>query len=200
MQFCNQCGARVARAVPDGEERERWVCPGCGTIHYENPKTVVGCIVEHEGGILLCKRAIEPARGGWTMPAGYQEVDESAVQGAVRETREEALAEVEVVAPHAWLDVPHIGQSYALFHARLRGASWGVGQESLETRLFDVAELPWAELAFPVITMALRLFVDDRAQDRSRVHVGVVRWNGSGSRFDAGNYRLEDHIALPVQR
>lgn len=199
MRFCNQCGARVERLVPAGEERERWVCPGCGAIHYENPKTVVGCIVEHAGSILLCRRAIEPARGRWTMPAGYQEVDESAVQGAVRETREEALADVDVVAPHAWLDVPHIGQAYALFHARLREERYGVGHESLETRLFDPAAIPWDELAFPVITMALRLFVDDRAEGRSRVHVGVVRWNGTEPRFDAANYRLEDHIALPVQ-
>ncbi len=200
MKFCTDCGAPLELAVPPGDDRRRSVCTKCGSIHYLNPKTVAGCVVEHEGKILLCRRAIEPAPGRWTIPAGYMELEESQVEGALRETREEAQAEVEVVAPHAYLDIPHISQTYAVFRARLLGAGYGAGAESLEARLFDVESIPWDELAFPVVTFALRLFIEDRESGRSRVHVGVVRWNGNGSRYDAAEYHLEEHMALALDR
>jgi ADP-ribose/FAD diphosphatase len=178
----------------------RAVCTHCGTIHYENPKTVVGCVVEHEGRILLCRRAIEPARGLWTVPAGYTELGESQVQGAIRETREEADAEIDIAAPHAYLDIPHISQTYAIFRARLLGGKFGCGVESLESRLFALDDLPWDELAFPVVSFVLKLFVEDVKSGSPSVHLGIVRWNGQGSRYDAGQYDLEDHMAVPLGR
>lgn len=200
MRFCSQCGARLERRVPPGDDRERDACPACGAIHYENPKTVAGCVVEHEGRVLLCKRAIEPGLGLWTVPAGFTELRESQVEGALRETLEEADAEVEVLAPHAWLDIPHISQTYALFRARLLTGEYGAGNESLEARLFDLDAIPWDDLAFPVVHFALRLFVDDVRAGRRRVHVGVVRWSGDGSRYDAARYALEDHRAYALER
>jgi ADP-ribose/FAD diphosphatase len=120
------------------------------------------------------------------------------VEGARRETREEALAEVEVIAPHAYLDLPHIGQSYALFRAHLRAPDFGPGAESLEVKLFDPEQLPWDELAFPVVHRALKLWLGDRAAGRQRVHLGVVKWNGEGSRFDPTQCDLLDHLSVPL--
>jgi ADP-ribose/FAD diphosphatase len=183
-------------------------------VHFENPKVVACCLVEHDGRLLLCRRAIEPQHGLWTVPAGFLELREGVVEGARRETREEALADVEVVAPHAYLDLPHIGQTYALFRARLRappgvppaapaGAplntpAFGPGAESLAVELFDPDRLPWDELAFPVVHYALKLWLEDRAEGRHRVHLGVVKWSGAGSRFDALNCALLDHLGVPL--
>jgi ADP-ribose/FAD diphosphatase len=198
VRYCSRCGAGTVAEIPPGEDRERPVCPKCRHVHYENPKVVVGCVVEHLGNVLLCRRAIEPARGRWTLPGGYLELHESAIEGAVRETREEARAEVEVVAPHAFLDVPNISQVYALYRARLVAPGYGSGAESLEVGLFHAEEIPWDELSFPVVNFALRLWNEDRRAGRHDVHVAVVRWNGAGSRYDVREYALEDHIATPV--
>ena len=199
MKHCPQCGARVAHRVPDGDDRERAVCPACGHVHYENPRVVVGCIVEHEGAVLLCRRAIEPASGRWTLPAGYLELGESAVAGAVRETREEACAAVEVLAPHSFLDLPHIGQLYAIYRARLVDEHFAAGEETDETLLFDLASIPWDELAFPSIRFALELYVADREQERHQVHMGVVHYNGAGARFDARSYELRERVSVRVE-
>lgn len=184
--------------MPEGDDRPRAVCPACETIHYENPRPVVGCVVEAGERLLLCRRAIEPAHGLWTIPAGYQEIGETTVEGAKRETREEACAEVEVTAPHAFLDIPHIGQTYSIFRSRLVGEAFEAGPESLEVALFERSEVPWGELAFPVVTYALKLFLEDREQGLDRVHLGVLRWGGSGSRFDPAEYVLADHLPVSL--
>jgi ADP-ribose/FAD diphosphatase len=198
VRFCPRCGTAVEPRIPEGEDRERPVCPRCDLVTYVNPKVVVGCVVEHRETVLMCRRAIEPAKGRWTLPGGYLELHESAVEGALRETREEALAEVEVVAPHAFLDVPNISQMYAIFRANLVEPSFGPGAESLEVRQFKAEDVPWDELSFPVVHFALRLWADDLRAGRRDVHVGVVRWNGEGSRWDSRQYALENHIATPV--
>ncbi len=198
MKFCSHCGAPLVRRIPPGDDRPRAVCEGCGTIHYENPRAVVGCLIEHKGGILLCRRAIEPARGRWTAPAGFLELGESAPAGALRETREEALAEAAIQALFCQLDLPHIGQSYLFYRARLLRETFAPGSESLEVGLFEPAALPWGELAFPVVDTALRLFLEDMAAGLWRSHHGLLRWSGEGSRYDAANYRLEEHLAVPL--
>jgi ADP-ribose/FAD diphosphatase len=186
------------REVPEGDDRERAICSRCRWIHFENPKMVVGCLVEHERQLLLCRRSIEPGRGRWTVPAGFLELDEGLAEGALRETREEALARAEIIAPHATLDLPHIGQIYTLFRARLVDARFGAGHETLEAALFDLDALPWDELAFPVVHFALELLLEDRRRGCPRVHVAKLDWIGSGSRFDPGNYRLGDHLDVPL--
>ena len=119
MKFCSQCSAPVALRIPDGDALPRHVCTACGTIHYQNPKMVVGCIPEWEDKVLLCRRAIEPRRGMWTVPAGFMENGETTFQGAIRETLEEANARVEVDSLYALYNIPHISQVYLLFRARL---------------------------------------------------------------------------------
>jgi ADP-ribose pyrophosphatase YjhB (NUDIX family) len=198
MKFCSTCGQALVLTVPPGEDRQRACCVACGSVHYQNPKTVVGCLVEHEERVLLCRRAIEPARGRWTLPAGFLELDESLPEGAARETREEACAEVEVLAPHAVFDLLHIGQIYALFRARLLEPEVAAGSESLEVRWFAPGELPFSELAFPVIHFALERYLEDRAHGVARLHQGVLRWSGQGSRFDAVNYALDRYRAWPI--
>jgi len=174
------------------------VCTRCDRIHYVNPRVVVGCLVEHEGGLLLCRRAIEPAHGLWTPPAGYLEVGESAAEGARRESREEANVDVEILAPHSWYDLPHIGQLYQFFLARLRRPGFSPGSESLEVAVHPPEAIPWSELAFPVVHFALRAWLEDRAAGRRRLHLGSLEWSGSGSRFDPANYDLRGGMVLPL--
>jgi len=194
MKYCSECGARTERAIPEGEDRERHVCRSCDTVHYQNPRNVVGCLIEDGDRILLCRRAIEPARGRWTPPAGFLEIGEGLVAGAVRETWEEARARAAVFAPHTYLDLPHIGQCHVFYRARLAEPGFEAGPESLEVRWFEANELPWAELAFPVTHICLRLWLEQR----EAVHHGVVHWNGEGSRFDPEMYELREHIASPL--
>ena len=198
MKFCPLCAAPLEERVPAGDDRPRKVCPACDAVHYENPRPVVGCMIEHEERVLLCRRAIEPARGLWTVPAGYLELGEAAVDGALRETREEACADASVIAPHAYFDLPHIGQTYALFRARLARPEIAAGAESLEVGFFGWDEIPWGELAFPVVHFALRLLDDDRRAGARHLHLGIVRWLGRGSRFDPSSYELQDHRRVPI--
>lgn len=174
------------------------VCTACGKIHYVNPLPIVGCLVERDDEVLLCRRAIEPALGKWTPPAGFLELGESSLDGARRETFEEAGAEVEIIAPHAHLDLPHIGQTYFWYRARLRAPLQPPGAESSEVRWFRYDALPWDELAFPVVHEGLRLRVADRDAAATHMHLGVLVWRGSGSRYCASNYDLRDHLELPL--
>ncbi len=189
MRFCSQCGAPVVQRIPDGDDRPRYVCDACSTIHYQNPKLVVGCIPEWEGRILLCRRAIEPRRGLWTLPAGFMENGETTQEGAARETLEEAQARVAIGAPYALFNLPHINQVYLIFRAQLLGGEFAPGPESLETRLFSAAEIPWAELAFPVIKETLKLYQGDCSRPQSGLHSGDIVRAGDG----IGHYRVTLH-------
>jgi ADP-ribose pyrophosphatase YjhB (NUDIX family) len=193
MNFCSQCGAKVEQRIPAGDDRPRHVCTACEHIHYENPRMVVGCIIEQDGKLMMCKRAIEPRHGYWTVPAGFLELGESAPQGAVRETREEALARVEVIAPYAHFDVPRIGQAYLLYRARMLEPDYGPGPESLEVRFMAPDELPWDDLAFPVVKAALELYLEDMREGRFRAHHAVLARGASWHDFT-----IDDHIALRV--
>jgi ADP-ribose/FAD diphosphatase len=193
MAFCSRCGQATERRVPANEDRERDVCCACGVIHYQNPRMVVGCIVEHDGRVLMCRRAIEPRRGLWTLPAGFLELGESAIEGAVRETFEEARARVRVVAPYAHFDVPHIGQAYILYRAELSEPGFGPGPESLDVELFALDQVPWTEIAFPVVRLSLELLQEDLAARCYRTHQGrLIR------EPDAPAFVLRDHLALRV--
>ena len=200
MGFCIECAAPLERAIPEGDDRLRDVCTACGYVHYVNPKIVTGCILMHEDRVLLCRRAIEPASGKWTFPAGFLEVEESQAEGAKRETWEESGVNVEVTAPHAFLDIPHISQTYTVFRGNLIDSSGTPGHETSEIAYFALDEIPWEEISFPVVAMALRLFVDDEQNDRQCVHTGVMRWRGTGSRYDVREYDLKRHVALEVRR
>lgn len=144
------------RAVPDGDTRERLICPSCGFIQYENPKIVVGSVARWDDRLLLCRRAIMPRRGFWTLPAGYLELNESAHEGAVREAWEEARARIVIESLLAVYNVPRISQVQLIYRARLASADVAAGPESEAVGLFAWDEIPWAELAFPSVRWALQ--------------------------------------------
>jgi ADP-ribose pyrophosphatase YjhB (NUDIX family) len=175
MNFCSSCGSgRLEFRIPDGDHLPRFVCPDCGTIHYRNPKIVVGCLPEWGDRILLCRRAIEPRHGLWTLPAGFLENGETLSAGAVRETIEEANARVELGDLYTVINLPQIGQIYMMFRARLLDLAFGPGPESLEVRLFGEAEIPWESLAFRTIARTLRNFFLDRRFDRFPLRLSTL--------------------------
>ncbi len=173
MNYCSGCGQPVSRRTPDGDTHERWVCDACETIHYQNPLVVVGCVPERDGKILLCKRAIEPRYGYWTMPAGFMELGESLAQGAARETLEEACAEVEIGHMFASVDVVDAGQVHVFFTAKLLG-DFAAGAESLEVGLFSEDEIPWQDVAFHSGRFALEKYFEDKGQNNG-VHLHELR-------------------------
>ena len=185
MNFCSNCGARVECRIPPGDNLPRYVCAGCGTIHYENPKIVVGCIPEWEDRILLCRRAIEPRHGLWTVPAGFMENGETTTQGAMRETLEEASARVEILGLYALFNIPHINQVYMLYRARLLDLDFHAGAETLETRLFVEGDVPWDTLAFATVRRTLQHYFSDRGAGQFRFHMGTVSPMEKGPVSDA---------------
>lgn len=160
----------MARRVPPGDNLPRWVCDACGEIHYQNPKLVVGTVPEHEGRILLCRRAIEPRYGYWTLPAGYMENAESAAQAALRETQEEAGASIELGAPCALISIPRVNQVHLFYRARLLNLEFKPGDETLEVGLYDEAGIPWKEIAFRTVELALRHWLADRRAGVAAFH------------------------------
>jgi ADP-ribose pyrophosphatase YjhB (NUDIX family) len=152
------------RRVPDGDTMERYVCGDCGHIYYTNPKIVVGSVVTFEEKFLLCRRAIEPRRGFWTLPAGFLEEHETPEDGARREAREEAEADIEINALLAVYAVPHISQVQLMYRARLAQPVFAAGPESLEVKLFTWDEIPWNEIAFPSVRWALEHYRAARDQ------------------------------------
>jgi ADP-ribose pyrophosphatase YjhB (NUDIX family) len=146
---------RFVRRRPEGDDRERLTCTACGFIAYENPKVVVGSVVGVEGGVLLCRRAIEPRRGFWTIPAGYLEMNETVSEGAAREAWEEARARIALDGVLAVYSVARLGQVQVIFRARLAEPGFAAGPESLDVRAFAWDEIPWDDIAFPTVRWAL---------------------------------------------
>ena len=174
MKFCSHCGRTVSLKVPAGDHLPRYVCEGCGAVHYQNPKLVVGCVPEHEGRILLCRRAIEPRLGYWTIPAGFMENGETSQEGARRESREEALAEVEIGSLLAVVHVLHADQVHVMFRAHLPAPQFGAGAESLEVMLCDEADVPWQDIAFRSVDFALRRYFEDRRRGIEQHHFTAI--------------------------
>ncbi len=174
IRFCSNCGAAVTQRVPEGDTYTRYVCDSCSSIHYQNPKMVVGCIPEWEDRILLCRRAIEPRHGLWTVPAGFMENGETTAEGAARETLEEANARVEIIGCYAMFNIPHINQVYILFRARLLDLDFHPGAESLETELVSEADVPWDRLAFQTVRNTLRHYFTDKRAGHFGFHMGTI--------------------------
>ena len=175
MKFCSECGSpRIEWRVPDGDTVPREVCDACGAIHYRNPKVVVGCLATWEERVLLCRRAIEPRHGLWTLPAGVMENGESLAAGAARETIEEARARVDVGELYTVISLPQISQVYVMFRSRLLDLDFGPGPESLEVRLFTEDEIPWDRIAFRTISRTLRTVVLDRRDGAFPLRVSVL--------------------------
>lgn len=184
MKFCSECAAPIEIKIPADDNHARHVCTQCGTIHYQNPKMVVGTLPvwdqDNELQILLCRRAIEPRRGFWTLPAGFMENQETSSEAAIRETQEEAGATIELYDLFSILNVPHVDQVHLFYRARLLNAQFEAGTESLEVKLFRESEIPWDEIAFATVSHTLRFFFEDlrrpldstrcETQQRFRLH------------------------------
>jgi ADP-ribose pyrophosphatase YjhB (NUDIX family) len=187
MKFCSNCAHPVIQTVPPGDHLPRFVCTNCGTIHYENPRIIAGCVIETEGKILLCKRAIEPRLGYWTTPAGFMENGESVQQAAAREAMEEALAQVQIGSLLAIVNVLRAHQVHIMFRATLTDPTFGVGPESLETRLYAEEEIPWSDIAFLSVEFALRRYLEDRRLGREQLHFRDIDWRDGQAVMTDGN-------------
>ncbi|MGE6385102.1 NUDIX hydrolase [Pseudomonas sp. NPDC078416] len=174
MKFCSNCGEQVIQRIPEGDSRPRYVCEHCDTIHYQNPNIVAGVVPVWGEKVLLCRRAIEPRLGYWTLPAGFMENGESVEQAARRETLEEACAEVEDLHLYSMIDVPHINQVHIFYRSNLVKPEFAAGIESLEVKLFDEADIPWSELAFQTVRRTLECFFRDRRQQDFQVRTDCL--------------------------
>ncbi|MFO1371910.1 MAG: NUDIX hydrolase [Candidatus Competibacteraceae bacterium] len=174
MKFCSQCGAPVSMRVPTGDNLLRHVCDLCNTVYYQNPKIVAGCIPEWQGKVLLCRRAIEPRYGLWTLPAGFMENGESAIASAAREALEEANAVVEDLILYGLYTLTHVNQVYLMFRGSLKKGRASPGEESLEVALFAEEEIPWSQLAFTVVHETLQQYFSERRNGAFHMHVGDI--------------------------
>ncbi len=170
MKFCSECGQPVVLRIPEGDNLPRYVCAQCQTIHYQNPKIVAGCIPVYGEQILLCRRAIQPRHGLWTLPAGFMENAETLEQAASREAYEEAQANVRIDGLYTVISLPHVNQVYVMYRATLLDPNVGAGTESLEVKFFNEVDIPWDNLAFRTIHTTLQHFFEDRRQGHFALH------------------------------
>lgn len=171
MNYCSNCGSKqLTSTIPDGDHRLRIVCESCDTIHYQNPLIVVGCLIEHEGKILLAKRGIEPRKGFWNLPAGFMENGETAEEGALREVEEETGMSVTIDRLHSVFSVVHANQVYLIFKATASSNEYTLTPESVEIEFFEPESIPWGDVAFSSNTHALKAFLQN--PDSSEVHLG----------------------------
>ena len=175
IKHCRACGTPVQYATPADDNRERAVCPACQTVHYENPLNVVGTVPTWEDRVLLCRRNIEPRRGLWTLPAGFMEMGETTAEGALRETVEEAGAEIELQGLYTVLNVVPAGQVHLFYRASLKHLRFDPGPETIEVGLFSQADLPWSELAFRTVRVTLERYFADRAAGQFEIYHGDIR-------------------------
>lgn len=173
MNFCSNCGSdQLNFIIPTGDNRPRHVCPQCDTIHYSNPKIITGCLPIWENQVLLCKRAIEPRKGYWNIPAGFMENGEAVEDGAKREVWEEAEANVNILGTLAIYSIPQINQVYVIFLGELQNLNFGIGEESLEVQLFTEEAIPWQDIAFYSSGFALKKYFEDRKKGIHQTHIG----------------------------
>ena len=170
IRHCKACGAPVEYGIPADDNRERATCTGCGTVHYENPLNVVGTVPAWQDQVLLCRRNIEPRHGYWTLPAGFMELGETAAEGALRETIEEAGAHIELGPLFTFLNVVRVGQLHLYFRARLLDTEFAPGPETIEAHLFREDEIPWDELAFRTVRETLKHYFEDRRRGQFELH------------------------------
>ena len=177
MNFCSKCGHEISFGKIPNDEKPRFHCTNCKTIHYQNPNIVAGCLPIWQDKVLLCRRAIEPRKGFWNVPAGYLENEETVEAGAMREVWEEAMAKVSILSLHLVYSIPQFNQVYMLFLAELSEPIFDVGIESLEVKLFSESEIPWNEIAFSSSTKALEYYFEDRKKGKFTTHLDKFVWS-----------------------
>ncbi|MBH44504.1 MAG: NUDIX hydrolase [Gammaproteobacteria bacterium] len=174
QHYCTHCGSKVSIRIPEGDNRERAICDACGAIFYENPKIVSGCLLTYKDKILLCKRATEPRCGYWTLPAGFLENNETLEEGALRETFEEAGAKSQDIKLFLICNLPHISQIYIMYHGSLLDGKFSAGVEMEDIKLVTETEIPWDDLAFPVISQTLKCYLEDRKKGNIDIHFHTI--------------------------
>jgi ADP-ribose pyrophosphatase YjhB (NUDIX family) len=174
IQHCRVCGSPATYRVPPDDNRERAICNRCGEIHYENPLNVVGTVPVWDEQVLLCRRNIEPRHGFWTLPAGFMELGETMAEGAIRETVEEAGANIELQDLYTVLNVVRVGQVHFYYRARMLDQTLEPGPETIEARLFREDEIPWDLLAFRTVRQTLEHYFSDRRAGGFTLHAGDV--------------------------
>ena len=181
MKFCSGCGSSdIEFKVPEGGNVKRYFCNACATVFYQNPKIIAGCILEWQNKILLCRRSIEPRIGFWTVPAGFMENKESVCEAASRESWEEAYAYAEQLHLHSIYSLKHANQVYMMYRGILKDGKMEAGEETSEVALYEEQDIPWNEIAFPVVSQMLKLYFKDRVQNKFCLHEGELNRNGSG--------------------
>jgi ADP-ribose pyrophosphatase YjhB (NUDIX family) len=174
LKFCSNCGSdHLEFIIPENDTYHRYVCTNCHTIHYQNPRLIVGCLATWENKILLCKRAIQPQKDLWNLPAGFLENGERAEEGALRETLEESKAKVDIVRLHVLYSIPIVNQVYLHFLARMKTPDFGTTLESSEVQLFDPKDIPWDRIAFQSTTFALKKYLEF-GDEYNCVHIGIL--------------------------
>lgn len=184
MKYCSKCGSSVTLTIPNGDNRERFVCieQSCQTIHYQNPRIIAGCLPTYQDKVLLCKRAIEPRYGLWTLPAGFMENGETTEQGALRESQEEANANIRIEQLYALYNLPYINQVYFFYRGELSDLDFYAGEESLDVQLFSEEDIPWDHLAFSVVKRTLELYFEDRRLGQFGFHMeDIEKRSNAGS-------------------
>jgi len=174
IKHCKACGSPVRYVMPADDNRDRATCTVCATIHYENPLNVVGTLPVWQDKVLLCRRNIEPRHGFWTLPAGFMELGETTEQGAIRETIEEAGANIELQGLYTLLNVVRVGQLHLFYRARLLDTDFAPGPETIETQLFAEDEIPWDDLAFRTVRETLKRFFEDRRTGQFGLHCADI--------------------------
>ena len=186
MNFCSHCGEAVILKIPEDDNRQRYVCLSCEMVHYQNPKVVTGCLPVWEDKILLCKRAIEPRYGLWTLPAGFMELGETTVEAAARETMEEANARVNIQGLYVVINLPQVDQVFMIFRSQLLDLDFSPGEESLAVELYTKQDIPWDSLAFGTIRQTLDFFFEDQQTGDYPLHVGDIVKHGDNYSFRPG--------------
>lgn len=186
MKYCSSCGAEVVFRTPQNDDRERYICISCDTVHYQNPNVVAGCLPVWEDRVLLCKRAIEPRLDFWTLPAGFMEMGETSTEAALRETMEEANAKVDIHHLYVVINLPHVNQVYMMFRSSLLDLEYAPGIESKEVKLFKKNEIPWENIAFATIRHTLEFYFEDRERGEYPLHVGDIVKKGDYLDFRPG--------------
>lgn len=172
MKYCTECGGSLSQCASGVTDALRYQCSVCARIQYQNPTIIAGCVVECDGKVLLCKRAIAPRIGTWTLPAGFMEVGESIEEAAVRETYEETNAAVEIDSIYSVFHVDVMDQVYIIYRATMSDTNFSAGEESLEVALFSREDIPWNNLFYPAINDILERFLSDLTRGCSSVYSG----------------------------
>jgi ADP-ribose pyrophosphatase YjhB (NUDIX family) len=174
MNYCSNCGEKIAYGSVEGEHLPRFHCGSCGTIHYQNPKIIVGCLPIWEDKVMLCRRSIEPQFGLWNIPGGFMENDETVEQGAAREMMEETFGRVRILGLHTMFNVLPVNQLHLHFLAELMDLNYAITPESSEIILFEEADIPWSDIAFASSRFALKQYFKDRKHGVRRMHTGSL--------------------------